>query len=473
MRKTIIICTTFILIASLTVACSVLLNGSNNNICYGYEITGDCTKEAIDKAIERIIQINGGVLKLKKNGVYRIRPVSEHVFILPSHIKIEGNGARIIIEDAVNTKDFTWDAVFYSEGKSDITIENVILEANGNRNPVLQKSVPNGATRHNGLLSALRTNNITIKKCTVKDVKGFGCLYFGYCNNVIVEDCHFYDIGVKHSTSFIGDASVLMGVGKNWLIQRNEMHNDYLSDCGTGLDLACSHSTIKNNIIESFWAGANLTNNGLDNSCNVVLEDNEFINNATAIYLWATIKPFVGSCFDNIIRNNHIRWTTRSTWGVRGIDLGCFVYGDVYNITINNNEFVAQAIDAPNESYEIAIRIGPTEKTYSGLNNSGGRVHDVEIYDNTISGCTGPAVQIERVSHNITVRNNTIKDVSLGNASYTTNSAIVLGGYSNEVGPRDITIKENLFSGNNMRDSNKVYVGTSNERRKKSNIIIK
>lgn len=415
-------------------------------IVNGFSIGGECSQRTIEEAIKRIDENNGGILRLKENSIYIIHPTREHVFVLPSNIVIEGNGAKLFVASGANTDSFTWDSIFYAEKKKNITIQDVKLDSNGLNNPVLQKSSPMGPTKHNGLFSALNSSYITIKDCVVNDVKGYGCIYLGYCDNVIIQGCEFYDIGVNKSNSYISDSSVLMGVGRNWIIQDNVMKNSYLSNCGTGLDLACSNSIIKNNTVTSFWAGANLANNGVIDSHDVVLEDNTFLNNTTAIYLWSTVKPYVGSCYNNIIRNNRIEWVSRSGWGVRAIDMSFFVYGIVKNIVVEGNIF--QSLNnglSTWGSFDIAIKIGPTETTYSGEQNNGGVIEGIIIRDNVFKRLPGPAIQIERIANDISIENNRFYEIHGG----TTKSIIVVTQRDALIGPQRVTIDNNRIDDSN------------------------
>ena len=416
-----------------------------------YEKNGECTQGAIDKAIAIVTNNRGGIVKLKRNGTYVLRPREEHVFNLPSNVTIDGNGATLLIEDGTNTSSFTWDAVFYCENNSNIIIRNLNLDANGRNNPVVQHSKPSGPSRHNGLLSALRVNNVYIQNCTVSDSKGYGCLYLGYCDNVTVTNCRFYDIGVEHSNENIGDASVIMGVGNNWLIENNEMKNSYLSNCGTGLDLGCSHSIIKRNVIESFWAGMNLANNGVTECKNNTIDNNKFVNNGTAIYLWATTEPYIGSCHDNNIINNKIIWYPKSIWGVRGIDLSFFVYGKVYNIVLERNFFIAnsQQSDHTTPFYEMAIHVGPAEKTYSGKPNYGGEVYSISIISNVVEGCSGPAFLIDSRVNDVVIKDNKLDNVSSGESEYSSKAAIVVTNLtgSKTHSPQKVTLSRNVVVG--------------------------
>ena len=441
--------TPFVLILT---SCSVLSHSKGEIVVKGYERCGKCTQEAVERAIAKISNAGGGVVKLKKNGRYIIKPQNEYVFNLPSSITIDGNGASFFIDDNSNTKSFTWDAVFYANNKRNIKIRNLVLDSNGENNPVIRKPNTEGAHNHNGLFSAERTNNITIEDCLVTDVKAYGAIYLGYCDNVTIKRCEFYNIGIENSSNIIGDASVIMGIGENWVITNNKLRNNYLSDCGTGLDLACSHSVVSHNSIESFWAGANLANNGLNSCNNNILQDNDFINNGTAIYLWSTIKPFVGTCHDNIIRNNYFRWRPLSSWGVRGIDISFFVYGDVYNITLENNYFVAEYEKPTDKYYEIAINVGPVEKTYNGADNIGGCVKNVTIADNKIEGCSGPAILIDRRVEGVYVNNNLLNNVSSGGSHYSVNCAICVTNSTGvrATGPKRITISGNKVDKRNQ-----------------------
>lgn len=413
-------------------------------IVNGYSQDGKCSQRAIEDAIKRIEDNNGGILRLKENGTYIIHPTREHVFVLPSNILVEGNGARIFVASGTNTVSFTWDSVFYAEKQKNIIIQDVKLNSNGLNNPVLQKSSPMGPNKHNGLFSALYSTDITIKECVVTDVKAYGCIYLGYCDNVIIQDCEFYDIGVSKSNSYIGDASVIMGVGRNWIVRNNILKNSYLSNCGTGLDLACSNSIVTDNVVSSFWAGANLANNGVIDSHDVLLENNTFINNATAIYLWASIKPYVGSCYNNTIRNNRIEWVSKSGWGIRAIDMSFFVYGRVKNIVVEGNIFVASDIGLSSiSSFDIAIKIGPSEKTYSGEPNIGGVVEDVTIKDNVFWKCPGPAIQVERITNSVSINNNRFNEIRGG----ATKSVIVVTERDASMGPQRVTIDDNRVDG--------------------------
>lgn len=425
-------------------ACSILQSLSGSMVVNAYENNGECTQGAIEKAIAIVTNNKGGIVKLKRNGTYVIRPREDHVFILPSNVIIDGNGATLLIKDGTNTSSFTWDAVFYCENKRNIIIRNLNLDANGRNNPVSQKSKPSGASKHNGLLSAMYTDGIFIKDCIIKDVKGYGGIYLGYCDNVRIKGCGFYDIGVERSTEFIGDASAIMGVGENWIIKDNHFENSYLSNCGTGLDLACAKSLVTGNTVKSFWAGANLANNGVNESHDVVMSNNVFEDNLTGLYLWATEKPYKGGCHHNTIKDNRFVWHTKKGWAVRGIDMGFFVYGDVYDITIQNNEFTAISEDGSMaESYEIAMRIGPVEKTYSGSENKWGSVRKVRINKNVINGCSGPAIQIERTTSTIEVKNNNVSDVAFGTMPYSTKSAFVVTSASSKTSPQDISFDNN------------------------------
>lgn len=448
--------TSFVLILT---SCSVLSHSKGVIAVKGYERCGKCTHEAVERAIAKISNAGGGVVKLKKNGHYVIKPQHEYVFNLPSNITIDGNGATFFVEDGSNTENFTWDALFYAENKKNIQICNLTLDANGTNNPVLLKPNKSGPHNHNGLFSALRTNNIAIKNCVVRDVKAFGAVYLGYCDNVTIADCAFYDIGVKKSTTVIGDASVIMGVGENWLICGNHLENSYLSNCGTGLDLACANSEVKENTVISFWAGANLANNGVNESHNVSLENNVFKDNATGLYLWASVKPFNGGCHHNVIRGNRFVWNTKKGWSVRGIDLGFFVYGNVYDITIENNDFTALSDDnTSKESYEIAMRVGPPEKTYSGVVNKYGNVKDIDIYNNRIKGCSGPAIQIERTSSEVRVEDNEVIDVATGAMSYSTKRAFVVTDLSTKSRPQGVSFDRNVVKKDNKEVRSSIFV---------------
>ena len=441
-----------LLLCCIFLTSSSIQSRSNSEIVVnGYDKDGQCTQESIEKALIILRQHNGGVLRLKKNGAYSIKPQKEHVFELPSHVYVKGRGATFVIEDGSNTQSFTWGAIFYADKKSDIVLEDINLDANGKNNPVLQKNGTYGWSCRNGLISALNTKDITIRNCKVTDVKGYGCIHLTYCDNVIIEGCEFTEIGVSRKNEYISDASVIMGVGNNWLIQNNVMRNSYLSDCGTGLDLACSYSTIKNNIVESFWAGANLANNGVTDCRGNTLELNDFVNNDTAIFLWATIAPYKGSCYDNIIKNNRIVWEPRNGWGARGIDMAFFVYGEVYNIVVKDNVFNAP-VDKPlpPNSFEMAVNIGPVATTYSGKPNDYGKVRDVKIENNEIEGCTGPAIMVDMNSEDIIIKDNVLTKVSRGNVTYSVKSAFVVTNTTNDEtkGPRKV-----LLSGNKVLSS--------------------
>lgn len=440
-------------------SCSVLSHSSRSLVVKGYERCGKCTQESVENAIEKISRVGGGILKLKKNGIYVIRPQFEYIFQLPSNITIEGNGAKFIIADGSNTDAFTWDALFYAENKNNINIKNLTLTSNGKNSPVLKIVSLQGAHYHNGLLSAMRTNNILLSNCTVQDVKGYGAVFLAYCDNVTIRGCKFFDIGVEKSNSIIGDASVIMGVGDNWLITENFLKNSYLSNCGTGLDLACANSVVKDNTVISFWAGANLANNGVNESHNVKLENNLFQDNATGLYLWASEKPYKGGCHHNTIKDNRFVWTTKKGWSVRGIDMGFFVYGEVNNIIIEGNDFVALSNGStPTDSYEIALRIGPVEKTYSGSINQWGSVKYINIINNKIEGCTGAAVQIERRANQISVNDNIVQDVSTGTMSYSTKRAFVVTDLSTKVSPRHISFENNTVTNNREEVKHPVFV---------------
>ena len=440
-----------ILLCCLILASCSVLNGSRGYLVVnGYDRKGKCTQESIENALIILRKHNGGVLRLKKNGVYSIKPKGEYIFELPSHVYVKGRGATLVIEDGSNTRDFTWGAVFYAEKKSNIVLEGVNLDANGRNNPVLQINGTYGWSRRNGLFSALNTNCITIKDCKVTDVKGYGCIYLTYCDNVVIEGCEFTEIGVSRKNEYISDASVIMGVGDNWLVSNNVMRNSYLSDCGTGLDLACSYSIIKNNIVESFWAGANLANNGVTECRGNSLESNEFINNNTAIYLWATTSPYKGSCHDNTIKENRIVWMPRNGWGSRGIDMAFFVYGEVYNIVVKDNVFCASTNEpAQPNSFEIAVNIGPVATTFSGKPNDFGKVRNVVVSGNKIDGCTGPAMMVDMNVENIVINDNVLNNVSRGNVSYSVRSAFVVTNSTNNEakGPKKVQLNRNkVFS---------------------------
>lgn len=437
-------------------SCSVLTGVRARIVVNGYDKDGKCTQESIENALIILRQHNGGVLRLKKNGVYSIKPQKEHVFELPSHVYVKGCGASFVIEDGSNTQAFTWGAIFYADKKSDIVLEDINLDANGKNNPVLQKNGTYGWSCRNGLISALNTKDMTIRNCKVTDVKGYGCIHLTYCDNVIIKGCEFTEIGVIRKNEYISDASVIMGVGNNWLIQNNVMRNSYLSDCGTGLDLACSYSTIKNNIVESFWAGANLANNGVTDCRGNTLEFNDFVNNGTAIYLWATTAPYKGSCFDNIIKNNRIVWEPRNGWGSRGIDMAFFVYGEVYNIVIKDNVFSSSMNEVvPPNSFEMAVNIGPVATTFSGTSNDYGKVSEVIIENNEIEGCTGPAIMVDMNAKDIKIKDNVLTNASRGNVTYSVKSAFVVTNSTNDKkkGPQNIAISGNkvLSGGENCR----------------------
>lgn len=449
----------FIVVIFLLASCSVLSYSGHNIAVNGYEADGKCTQESIDRALSVLANNQRGVLRLKKNGKYYLKPNREHLFSLPSNVRIQGNGATLFIMDGSNKDTFTWDAVFFANNKENISIEHLILDSNGKNNPVAQKSMPNGASKHNGLLSAMYTDGILIKNCIIKDVKGYGGIYLGYCDNVRIEGCCFYDIGVGRSTEFIGDASAIMGVGENWIIKDNHLENSYLSNCGTGLDLACAKSLVTGNTVKSFWAGANLANNGVNESHDVVMSNNVFEDNLTGLYLWASEKPYKGGCHHNTVKDNLFVWHTKKGWAVRGIDMGFFVYGDVYDITIQENEFIAIS-KKPSlaESYEIAMRIGPVEKTFSGSENKWGNVRDVTINNNVIKRCSGPAIQIERTSNTIDVKNNSVSDVAFGTMPYSTKRAFVVTSASSETPPQDVSFDNNKVTKGRKVVKNTLFV---------------
>lgn len=449
----------FILVIFLLAACSLLSYSAHNVVVNGYEANGKCTQESIDRALSVLANNQGGILRLKKNGKYCLKPNKEHMFSLPSNVRIQGNGATLFIIDGSNNDTLTWDAVFFANNKKNISIEHLILDSNGKNNPVSQKSTPSGASRHNGLLSAMYTDGILIKDCIIKDVKGYGGIYLGYCNNVRIESCGFYDIGVKRGTEFIGDASAIMGVGENWIIKDNHFENSYLSDCGTGLDLSCAKSLVTGNTVKSFWAGANLANNGVNESHDVVMSNNVFEDNLTGLYLWASETPYKGGCHHNTIKDNLFVWHTKKGWAVRGIDMGFFVYGDVYDITIQGNEFTAISEDSSlTESYEIAMRIGPVEKTYSGSENKWGNVRNVTINNNVIKRCSGPAIQIERASSTIDVKNNSVSDAAFGSMPYSTKSTFVVTAASSKTAPLAVSFENNKVTKERKVIKNSVFV---------------
>lgn len=412
--------------------------------------------------VRKLISDSAVKIIFESDKEYTVKPTYLNMFELPSNSVVEGNNATIRIADNSNTDTFTWDSIFYvANGISNVIIQNITIDCNGDNNTNLYGEFGSNEI-NNAILICKDTNdfgqfrkNVTLRNCTHKNSVGLRAVFLSYANDITIENCSFIDSGPAVTTGVIADHSTIMGVGHRWVINNNYLYNSTQHSQGTGLDLACSDSIISDNYVCNSWAGMNLANNGINSCSNNVVERNRFVDNKrTGIMLWATTTPYIGGCYNNIIKDNVIKYVARGGgYGYyKGIDANWQVYGEVKGLYIKHNSFMCELPDTiPSASHEAFIFIGPNDKKWTGTDNVTASISDVIIEDNTFENSTDSAIIVGNRSIDVRIKNNIIRDICVNSDSGSSYAAIYINpSNSNENWEaHDITVE-----GNNIQNAN-------------------
>lgn len=387
---------------------------------------------------------------------YTVRIKYLNLFEMPSDSLVTGNNATIRVADGSNTDTFTWDSIFYvGKGVYNVEINDINVDCNGQNN--INKYGEFGKNEiNNAILICKDVNdfgqfrkNVVLRNCTHKNSVGLRAVFLSYANDITIDNCRFIDSGPSVTTGVIADHSTIMGVGHRWIIKNNYLYNSSRHSQGTGLDLACSDSIISDNYVCNSWAGMNLANNGINSCSNNVVERNYFYDNVrTAIMLWATTTPYVGGCYNNVIRDNVIKYEAKGTgYGYyKGIDANWVVYGEVKGLYIIHNTFQCELPETiPSASHEVFIFLGPNDKKWTGSTNVTAYVSDVFVEDNVFVNSTDSAIVIGNRVKNVQLKNNIIRDCCINPDSGSSYAAIYINPSNStpEWESHDITIECN------------------------------
>ncbi len=425
----------------------------------GDGITDDT--DAIQNTIDAVAAEGGGEVFFPE-GTYLIRPVADPnpnqviCLNLPSDITLNGEGSDLsVIKLADNVGDFDAMLGHYPSFESidNVTMTNLQLDANGANNPVASEIVLENSKR--SIFRIYLGTNFLIEDCHFTNHKGVWNIVFnGITERVIIRNNLFDNIG---DANIDWDHSTIYTNGDDFLLENNTFSSLFGAGtlgARTAIEIHGSNQIIRNNIIDGFNYGINVTGySDFYLSRNQLYYGNTFNDVMDGFVLWSGLlsdPDFANGLdrifiFENTVNINADGWKDWTFFGGGGgivFERG-FRDRDVDTLLVFNNtfNFTGPALNLLDESrYSSGV--------VCGLNQQPANIFISNFYlqKNTITNSNGPGIYFENKVTQSLIANNTIENA--GNSA-----ANLWAGFRDAFFLND-TVQDVQFSCNTILNNN-------------------
>ena len=385
---------------------------------------------AIQAAIEAVNKTGGGTVNFPE-GIYVVTAPNkgewEPQIRLSNNLKFQGVGMnKSVIKIADNQG--AYDVIFSGDAITGFSMMDIGIDANGATNPLFSEKDAVTTPYMHTLIFLPKAKDIAIERCRFTNLSGVWAVYgLGRAENFMIDDCIFDNIGGYTKNDW--DHSCIRIDGYGPIVVSNNTLTSRLgsgsSGCRTAIELHGSNILFNNNKISGFRYGINVCSGGDDKttepSVHQYYKNNTFTNVGSGFCIWG-----IGNKkFDDLVFENNVITIDVTGWSkiwpdFSGIEI--ITYSDMTppelfeNLVITDNHITYRdANGGTPRSFGMKFDMGvfnPTDKTWTL--NPNGKMKNVKILRNTISGAYWPGIYFSCIAENVEIADNTIIDPAMG-----------------------------------------------------------
>lgn len=407
---------------------------------------------AIQRAIDAVNKAGGGTVNFPE-GTYIVTAPNKEEWSpqikLCNNLKLYGVGMnKSIIKVADNQG--AWDVILKGDSITEFSMLDITIDGNGATNPVVCNVDAVPSPWYHTLVYLPDAKDIAIQRCRFTNFSGVWAVYAPKrAENVVIDDCLFDNIGGYTKTDWDHSCIRVDGYGPV-VISNNIMTSRFgagTTGARTAVEIHGSNFKFFNNTITGFRYGVNVCSGADDKagepSVHQYYVENKMVNVGCGFVIWG----IENKKFDDLVfERNDI---TIDVTGWRHIYPEFFGIGLVSdplykpdlmeNVKIIDNNITFINTEGGNK-YSFGIRLVTSNLDERTSENKIAHILNCQIKRNTISDSYLNGINLNCISKNVDISDNTIIDPGKGSNDSEWRSAIKL---RNKI--ENLSIANNIF----------------------------